>query len=59
MYCGVASIDMCYSQGEGPSTPLSRLSYLVLFTVLQLSTCTLSLYGTQYPMHWTLTMNDI
>ena len=55
------SIHMCYSQGDGLNTPLSRLSYLVLYTVLQLSTClcSLSLYGTKYPMYWTLMMNVI
>ena len=53
------SIYMCYSQGDGLNTSLSRLSYLVLYTVLQLSTCTLSLYSTKYPMYWTLMMNDI
>ena len=52
-------MDMCYSQGEGTNTSLSRLSYLVVYTVLQLSSCTLSLYGVKYPMYWTLTMNDI
>ena len=59
MYRGVVSIDMCYSQGEGLNTPLSRLFYLALYTVVQLSSCTLSLYGIKYPMYWTLTMNDI
>ena len=55
------SIYMCYSQGDGLNTSLSRLLYLVLYTVVQLSTCpcTLSLYGTKYPMYWTLMMNDI
>ena len=48
------SIYMCHSQGDGLNTPLSRLSYLVLYTVVQLSTCTLSLYGIKYPMCWTL-----
>ena len=45
------SIYMCYSQGDGTNTSLSRLSYLVLFTVVQLSSCTLSLYDTEYPMY--------
>ena len=31
------SIYKCYSQGEGLNTSLSRLSYLVLYTVVQLS----------------------
>ena len=55
------SIYMCYSQEDGLNTPLSRLSYLILYTVVQLFTClcTLSLYGTKYPMYWTLMMNDI
>ena len=55
------SIIMCYSQGDGLNISLSKLSYLVLYMVLQLSTCvcTLSLYGTKYPMYWTLMMNDI
>ena len=55
------SIYMCYSQGGGLNTPLSRLSCLVLYTVLQLSTClcTLSLYGTKYPTYWTLMINYI
>ena len=55
------SIHMCYSQGGGLNTSLSRLSYLVLYTVLQLSSClcTLSLYGTKNPMYWMLMMNDI
>ena len=50
------SICMCYFQGDGINTSLSRLSYLVLYTVVQLSTClcTLSSYGTKYPMYWTL-----
>ena len=54
-------IYMCYSQGDGLNSSLSRLSYLVLYTVLQLSTClrTLSLYGTKYPMYWALMMNVI
>ena len=57
----LVSIYMCYSQGDGLNTPLSRLSYLVLYTVLQLSIClcTLSLYGTKYPMYGTLMMDDI
>ena len=41
------SIYMCYSQGDGINTSLSRLSYLVLYTVVQLSCCPvvhLSLY---------------
>ena len=41
------SIYMCYSQEEGLNTPLSRLFYLVLYTVVQLSSCQvvqLSLY---------------
>ena len=33
------SLYMFYSQGDGINTSLSRLSYLVLYTVLQLSTC--------------------
>ena len=55
------SIYMCYSQGDEINTSLSRLSYLVLYTVVQLSTClcTLSLYGINYPTCWTLMMNDI
>ena len=53
------SIYMCYSQGDGLNTSLSRLSYLVLYTVVQLSTYTLSLYGIKYPIYWTLMMNDI
>ena len=56
------SMYMCYSQGDGLNTPLSRLSYLVLYTVLQFSTlssCTLCLYVTKYPMYWTLIMNVI
>ena len=32
------SIYMSYSQEEGLNTSLSRLSYLVLYTVVQLST---------------------
>ena len=50
------SINMCYSQEDGINTSLSRLSYLVLHTVVQSSTylCTLSSYGTIYPMYWTL-----
>ena len=48
------SIHTCYSQGDGLNIPLSRLSYLVLYTVVQLSSCTLSLYGIKYPMCWTL-----
>ena len=53
------SIYMCYSQGDGIITSLSRLYYLVLYTVFQLSGCILSLYGTKYPLYWTLMMNDI
>ena len=30
------SIYMCYSQGDGINTSLSRLSYLVLYTVVHL-----------------------
>ena len=54
------SIYMCYSQGDGRNTSLSRISCIVLYIVVQLPTClcTLSLYGTKYPMYWTLTMND-
>ena len=60
MYEGVDEhIYMYFSQGDGINTSLSRLFYLVLYTVLQLSSCTLSLYGTKYPMYWTLMMNDI
>ena len=33
------SIYMCYSQGDGINTSLSRLSCLVLYTVVQLSSC--------------------
>ena len=29
---------VCYSQGDGTNTSLSRLSYLVLYTVVQLPT---------------------
>ena len=37
MYEGVDHhIYMCYSQGDGINTLLSRLSYLVLYTVFQL-----------------------
>ena len=55
------SIYMCYSQGEGLNSSLSRLFYLVLYTVVQLSIClcTLYSYGTKYPMCWVLMMNDI
>ena len=55
------SIYMCHSQRDGINTSLSRLSLLVLYTVLQLSgcPCTLSLYGTKYRMYWTLMMNVI
>ena len=56
------SIYMCYPQGDGLNTSLSRLSYLVLYPVVQLSSCllcTLSLYGTKDPMYWTLMMNVI
>ena len=53
------SIYMCYPQGVGLNTSLSRLSYLVLYTVVQLSTYTLSLYGIKYLIYWTLMMNDI
>ena len=52
-------IYMRYSQGDGINNSLSRLSYLVLYTVVQLSSCTLFLYGTKYPKCWTLMMNDI
>ena len=38
------SIYMCYSQGDGINTSLSRLSYLALYTVLQLSSCLCTLY---------------
>ena len=31
------SIYMCYPQGDGINTSLSRLSYLVLYTVVHLS----------------------
>ena len=43
----VISIYMCYSQGEGLTTSLSILLYLLLYTVVQLSSCLavhLSLY---------------
>ena len=44
MYEGVDQhIYLCYSQGDGVNTPLSRLSYLVLYMVLQLSSCPLIL----------------
>ena len=49
---GLIGIYMCYSQAEGLNTSLSRLSYLVRYTVAQLlfsgppCLCTLSLYGT-------------
>ena len=33
------SIYMCYPQCDGLNTSLSRLSYLVLYTILQLSSC--------------------
>ena len=47
MYEGVDKhIYMCCSQGDGSNTSVSRLSYLVLDTVLQLSSCTLTVYGT-------------
>ena len=42
------NIYMCYPQGGGLDTSLSRLSYLVLYTAVQLPVCTLSLYGTKY-----------
>ena len=51
------SIYMCYSQADGFNTSLSRLSYLIMYTLLQLSGRTLSLYGTKYPMYWALMMN--
>ena len=38
---GFISIYMCYSQRDGINTPLSRLLYLVLYTVVQLSGCPL------------------
>ena len=50
------------SRGKDFIPPPSRLFYLALYTLIQLSTLsfsTLSQYGTQYSMYWTLTMNDI
>ena len=44
-------ICVCYSQGDGPNTSLSKLSYLVLY---QLSSCLVVpclLYSTKYPMY--------
>ena len=39
MYKELISIYMCYSQGDGINTSLSRLPCLVLYTVVQLSSC--------------------
>ena len=47
----LSALTRVIPRGEGFHTPPSRLSYLVIYTVLQLSSyprclCTLSLYGT-------------
>ena len=58
------SIYMCYSQGEGLNTSLSKLSYLVLYTVVQLlSSCLvvhLSLYlvSVRYLVPYVLDAHD-
>ena len=54
------SICVCYPQGDGLSTSLSRLPYLVLYTILQLSSspvCTLSLHG-RYQVPYVLDAHD-
>ena len=52
------STYMCYSEGDGINTPLSRLSYLVLYTVFQLS---LYLVFVRYQVPYVLDahLNDI
>ena len=47
----LSALTCVIPRGEGLNTPLSRLSYLVRYTLSQLSSCprcicTLSLYGT-------------
>ena len=49
------SIYMCYSQGDGLNTPLSRLSYLVLYTVVHLS---LYLVFVRYQVPYVLDAHD-
>ena len=58
MYRGVVSIDTCYSQGEGLSTPLSRLSYLVMYTVLQLPHLSLYLVSVRHLVLYVLDAHD-
>ena len=55
------SIYMCCSQGDGINTPLSRLSYLVLYTVVQLSGCPLVPCLVRYQVLYVLDahVNDI
>ena len=48
---------MCYSQGEGLNTSLSRLFYLVLYTVVELLSGCCSVVH-KYPMCWTLTTSS-
>ena len=56
MYEGVDHhIYMCYSQGDGTNTSLSRLSYLVLYTVFQLS---LYLVFVRYQVPYVLDAHD-
>ena len=53
------SIYMCYSQGEGLNTSLSRLFYLVLYTVVQLlSTLSLYLVSVRYLVPYVLDAHD-
>ena len=52
------SIHVCYPQGDGLNTSLSRLSYLVLYTVLQLSGCPVVPYFVQYQVPCVLGAHD-
>ena len=53
------SIYMCYSLGEGLNTSLSRLSYLVLYTVVQLlSTLSFYLVSVRYLVPYILDAHD-
>ena len=56
MYRGVVSIDMCYYQGEGLNTSLSRLFSLVLYTVVELSF--LYLESVRYSVPYVLDAHD-
>ena len=59
----LSALTCVIPRGEGFHTPPSRLSYLVMYTVLQLSSSPRYTFVpclcTVLSMYWTLTMNDI